>query len=147
MILAAMPSDFPNFDHELNDYCRLHGIKAEPARITSSRRSHVRRLRTGSGKMILLYIKVSNLPKAFYGINKNQVAGLNSGGEWYLVFLLGDEGKSFVLTQHYVNGCIEHGDWSVQSSKGEYKFHYDKSNSNSFPHFATFDDLLAYLFQ
>ena len=145
MILAAMAGDFPNFDRELNVYCRLHGLRIEPTALANSRRSHIIRLRVTSGRTIFLYIKVSNLPKPFYGIDKNQVEGLDSAGEWYLVFLLGDEGKSFVLTKLYVNGRIEHRDWSVQSSKGEYKFHYDKSDSNSLPHFTSFGDLFEYL--
>jgi hypothetical protein len=145
MILAKMASAFPNFSRELSAYCRRHGVKIEPARVANSRRSHVIRLRLSSSKMILLYVKVSNFPEAFWGINEHQVKGLNSAGEWYLVFLLGDEGKSFVLTNHYVNGCIERNDWSYQSSKGEYKFHYSKSKPNSFPHFTTFCDLFDYL--
>jgi len=145
MILATMPSDFPNFTDELSAYCRLRGMKIEPAKVANSRGNHVIKLRSSPDKIILLYVKVSNIAQAWWGINEHQVKGLNSAGDWHLIFLLGDEGKSFVLTSHYVNGCIEHKDWSYQASKGEYKFHYDKSEPKSFPHFTTFGDLFDYL--
>jgi hypothetical protein len=96
---------------------------------------------TTTPQATLLYIKVSNLDRGFWGLNSNQLLILDQAvAKWFVVLLNGSTDRGFVLPSLDVKHAMQHQKWSL-SEAGDYKVHDHEIRPKA--HFRAFNTFIS----
>jgi hypothetical protein len=120
------------FSQSLGDRLKPMSISLAQWSDGGRRSKHLLELDTGQRKTVL-YVKVSNSDRGFWGLRKSHVERLGqSGVRWFAVFLHASPQSGYLLPDGEVEQRIENGTFEL-SGDGDYKInHADLQNTQSF---------------
>lgn len=120
----------------------IRGTTVQPWQGASRRTKNILEI-NGQGNKTLVYIKDRSEAPGFWGLNENQVFGLNkSNTPWFLVLLVGNSEEGYIFSDKQVQQGIIDSRWS--RDKKEYKLHQGSELAGSIP-FKTFLQALSIL--